>query len=64
MFARIAKNKVTQCHTVKTRVAQALKGPSGGIMTGALPVRGSSAMQLSSLQMNNKMFITQNVLEK
>jgi glycine dehydrogenase len=56
---------VTQCHTVKTRVAQALKRPSAGMMTGMLPIRASSsAMQLSGLQMNNKMFITQNVLEK
>jgi hypothetical protein len=58
MFARIAKNKVTQCHTIKTRVAQALNKPSVGIMTNGLPVRSSSAMQLSGLQMNNKMFIT------
>ena len=56
---------MTQCHTVKTRVAQALKRPSAGMMTGMLPIRASSsAMQLSGLQMNNKMFITQNVLEK
>jgi hypothetical protein len=47
MFARIAQNKVTQCHTVKTRVAQALKRPS---VVGMLPLRASSsAMQLSGL---------------
>jgi glycine dehydrogenase len=59
MLARLTKNRVTQCHAIKTRVGQALAKPSTGIMTGNLSLRGAStAKVLSGLQMNNKMFIT------
>jgi glycine dehydrogenase len=64
MFARLARNKVTQCHAIKSRVNQALARPNASVMTGNMPMRMSSAMQLSGLQLNNKMFITSSVLEK
>ena len=64
MLIRLAKNKVTQSHTLKTRIGQALVRPTANIMSGNLQVRASSAMELSGLQMNNKMFITKSVLEK
>jgi hypothetical protein len=64
MFARLARNKVTQCHAIKSRVNQALARPNASVMTGNMPMRMSSAMQLSGIQMNNKMFITSSVLEK
>ena len=62
MFIRLAKKQVNQSLSVNQRFAQALNRPSGSIMS--LPIRASSAMELTGLQMNSKMFVTKTVLEK
>lgn len=62
MFIRLAKKQVNQSLSANQRFAQALNRPSGSIMS--LPIRCSSARELTGLQMNNKMFITNTVLEK
>jgi hypothetical protein len=62
MFIRLAKKQVNQSLSANQRFAQALNRPSGSIMS--LPIRASSAMELTGLQKGSKMFITKSVLEK
>jgi hypothetical protein len=62
MFVRLAKKQVNQSLSANQRFAQALNRPSGSITS--IPFRASSAMELTGLQMHNKMFLTKSVLER
>ena len=69
MLHRLARNKLPQLTSVKSSFTPALTNMRASqrlnILGGSIPARfKSSSLELTGLQMHNKMFVTKSVLDK